>query len=274
MRQSLKFPNPWSVCGWDVLVDLGHKEPNNKIAQRVTYISVLGRQHNRFIYIDVQRIRNGMMQTEPAKLQVHDLHPIVEIRQRLQKTNSADSGKQVLSLPQTNVRGCEMRLTVGDLLNVATATISNSAVIDDAIRIVLRERVSEVYIVDADRRLRGVLSDYELIKACFTNASRKTPVTALMNQVPTTLRTDADLVEAAALFRDGRYKRVAVVQDCRLVGQIDRADVLHYLWTAEQESTENQNSSDRDPQKLPIPRPRYFDVAEKTDSASIVSRRR
>lgn len=121
------------------------------------------------------------------------------------------------------------RVTVGEVMTGKPARIRQDATLDEALDIILREGVQDLYVVDENGRLTGILPDYELLKAQLTGVAGSGHVESLMTRLVKSFSPEMEIGEAARLFRDCRYTRVAVVRDGRLIGQISRGDVLRSL---------------------------------------------
>ena len=125
-----------------------------------------------------------------------------------------------------HLKGKSMSATVRELMNSVLVTIDHDATLDEVLELAIREGVSEVYVNDAAGRLVGVVPDYELLKAALMKAQGSESISRLTNRGLMTIHPDTSVGQAAALFRDSRCSRIAIVEDCRLVGQVNRRDVL------------------------------------------------
>jgi CBS-domain-containing membrane protein len=128
----------------------------------------------------------------------------------------------------------------------------------EAFQAVVSTRLNRALVVDSDRRLLGVITDAELLER-IAPAHRPGALRALVQRLPfvhasaeetrgrartagevmsadvATAREDTPLTHAIATMLAGRHKIVAVTDGAgRLVGLVDRADVLHGLLPAPQ----------------------------------------
>ena len=139
-----------------------------------------------------------------------------------------------------------MPVLVKDLMDRPPVSVGEGTTVDDAVQVVVREGVYEVYVTDRAGRLAGVVSDYELLKANLTNISGTSRVTSLMSRSVKTFRPDTGIDEAASVFRDGRYTRVAVLDDDgRPIGQVTRRTILQFLTAAERQQTNSDCDGSR-----------------------------
>ena len=100
----------------------------------------------------------------------------------------------------------------------------------DAIGHLLQHRVSGAPVIDDDRKLLGVFSEKDSMRALIKGAYEQLPtaeVRAFMNpDLGRIISDETDLLEVARMFVETPYRRLTVVQDDRLVGMISRRDVL------------------------------------------------
>ena len=100
----------------------------------------------------------------------------------------------------------------------------------EAIALLLRHRFSGAPVVDAAGDFLGVFSERYSMRLLVNAAYESVPsieVGALMNTDRGRLiDEDADLLAIARMFLDSYYRRLPVLRDRRLVGQVSRRDVL------------------------------------------------
>jgi CBS domain-containing protein len=107
-----------------------------------------------------------------------------------------------------------------------------------AMKTLLDKRISGAPVVDADGRLRGILSKKDCLRAALNGAYYQEwggQVATYMNTAVVTLDAELDLVAAAERFLASEFRRFPVLREGELVGQISRADVLGALlenWSA------------------------------------------
>ena len=104
----------------------------------------------------------------------------------------------------------------------------------------------EVYVVDPDGRLLGVVTDYDLLKAQLTQSDPGTPIVQLMCCNVAITRPESDLHEISPAFRDCRHSQMAVVDDGMLIGVIERRDVLRAVAALESRSESHENATGSD----------------------------
>jgi len=88
-----------------------------------------------------------------------------------------------------------------------------------------------VLVIDADRRLLGVLTERDIFGQLIdTGADLSRPVETMMTTDPKRLSLDSTVRDAIALMETGRYRNVPLVDDAGVVvGIIRQQDILRYL---------------------------------------------
>jgi CBS domain-containing protein/PII-like signaling protein len=134
-------------------------------------------------------------------------------------------------------------------------TVHPETPLPEAFQAVISTRLNRAFVVDAERRVVGLVSDAELIER-ITPALKSSALRALMNRLPfvhpkddpvgshargrtagevmtrkfAKVREDVLLSEAIALMlREGQKVLAVTDQNGHLVGMVDRADLLHGL---------------------------------------------
>jgi len=134
-----------------------------------------------------------------------------------------------------------MQLTVRDLMSLPVS-VSVDESMENTIEKMLEEGVGEIYVTGADGRLKGLVPDFEILKAMVNKDDLVQNVKKAMNVNFLTVNPADSIETLISIFRNGSYQRVAVVEHGRLVGQIHRRDVLRTLFTMKHWQEEPQIS--------------------------------
>lgn len=121
---------------------------------------------------------------------------------------------------------------VRDYMNREAVTLSPDTNLFEAIDVLLANRVSGAPVVDTQGRLVGVLSESDCLRGTLHEAYFEETfgtVSSLMSEAVDTIDADADILKAAALFVEHGRRRLPVIEEGRLVGQISRRDLLRAL---------------------------------------------
>ncbi|MCS6771192.1 MAG: CBS domain-containing protein [Kiritimatiellae bacterium] len=120
--------------------------------------------------------------------------------------------------------------TVRDFMVTNLVTLRPRMPIREAIDILLKHRISGAPVVDDNGKLIGTLSEKDCLRV-FANAafyhSDPGDVEDYMNTNVVTISPDADIFHAAQVFLNNTFRRLPVLENGRLVGQISRRDVLN-----------------------------------------------
>jgi CBS domain-containing protein len=122
--------------------------------------------------------------------------------------------------------------TAGEIMNRKLVTLSPETPIFDAIAALLRHNISGAPVVGADGELLGLLSEYDCLRVLASGEFYEHgyyaagTVADLMTQVSHSISPDLDLYGIAHAFITLRVRRLPVIEDGRLVGQVSRRDVL------------------------------------------------
>jgi len=128
--------------------------------------------------------------------------------------------------------------TVRDCMNTKLVTLSPGMRIREAIKVLLKHKISGAPVVDGDRRLVGVLSEKDCLRIFANGAYNVLPggvVGQYMSKDVMTIDDGADLFTVADTFLRNPFRRLPIVDEAGvLVGQISRRDVLngsHRIWS-------------------------------------------
>lgn len=124
-----------------------------------------------------------------------------------------------------------LKYTVGDYMVKAVSTVKADDDIYDAITLLIKKQISGTPVVDDHGSLIGMLSE----KDCLTILTRRAyhqyasgKVSEYMTKSVHSIGPEMPLVDLAEKMAapDFPFRRIPVVKDGRLVGQISRRDVL------------------------------------------------
>ena len=128
---------------------------------------------------------------------------------------------------QTNTK--ERHLTVADYMVKNVVTFEPELDINKAIDSLVKLRVSGAPVVNKAGKLIGMLSEKDclsiLIKRAY-HSEHSGSVSEYMSTFLTTVAPEMELVDLAEMFANTNYRRLPVVKNDKLVGQISRRDLL------------------------------------------------
>jgi CBS domain-containing protein len=139
-----------------------------------------------------------------------------------------------------------------DIMQRELITTTAETAIDDAVRLMVRNRISGLPVVDATGAVVGILSEGDLLRRTELGTEASVPawigwlagqgraareyvreharkVGEVMTVPVTTVTPHTELAEVVALMESRRIKRVPVVEGGRLVGMLTRCDLMRAL---------------------------------------------
>jgi len=134
------------------------------------------------------------------------------------------------------VAACDPKtLTVGQLMQDAVFTCGSRADALSISRMMTQRNFGSLPIVEEDRTLVGLVSEYDLLQAMIDGRDlRKIMAVEIMSSNPVTATENMKLEEVANLFQDRYITRVPVVRNGKLVGILARRDLLFGYMKASQ----------------------------------------
>ena len=131
-----------------------------------------------------------------------------------------------------------------DVMVTKVVTLRPEMNLREAAVLLLKKKISGAPVVDSDGNLVGVLSEKDLMTALIDAVYEEFPasdVQAYMTD-PHTIPEDLDLLSIAQIFHDNSFRRLPVLRDGKLVGQISRRDVLSAVVKLIQPATDHRTA--------------------------------
>ncbi len=118
-------------------------------------------------------------------------------------------------------------MEIKDLMNPNAVTIEPTASAALAARLLSRHNVGALPVCGEDRRLRGVVTDRDIVLRCVAAEEdpAQTPVRDIMTRSCTAVSPHDDCRAAARLMAAQQVRRLPVVEEGRLVGMISLSDL-------------------------------------------------
>lgn len=103
--------------------------------------------------------------------------------------------------------------------------------IQEVIDIMIDKRISGAPVLDGQRRLVGIISEKDCLRVMVDQAYHNLPmsnrtVSDYMTAKVKTLSPDSDVVEAANEFLNTAIRRLPIIENGVLLGQVSRRDIL------------------------------------------------
>jgi len=122
-----------------------------------------------------------------------------------------------------------------DVMTADPTTIGETDSLIDAARIMRDLNVGALPICGEDGRLKGLLTDRDIVVRCLANGGdpARTIAGSLAEGKPVTIDVDADIRDALTLMEAHQVRRLPVIEDLQLVGIIAQADIALSLSATE-----------------------------------------
>lgn len=110
-------------------------------------------------------------------------------------------------------------------------TVSPDQPIYEVIDLLIAKRISGAPVLDANRKLVGIISERDCLKIIVDQAYHNQPhsapkVSDYMTREVKTLAPQSTVVDAATEFLNSAIRRMPVVENGVLIGQVSRIDIL------------------------------------------------
>lgn len=143
-------------------------------------------------------------------------------------------------------------MLVRDIMRAEAPLAGPNDRFEDLLRRQCNFATRQLYVVDDERRLLGIVTGYDLLKLMIPDYLSADLVHALhpgddqlilqrfkdnlgrtakdvMTRNYTALAPDDTLVEANAIIKERRFNALPVVEEARLVGEVGRKDILRHI---------------------------------------------
>jgi CBS domain-containing protein len=127
-----------------------------------------------------------------------------------------------------------MKTTAQDIMSTELLTIQEGFSLEEALKILLNNRITGMPVVNKNQELIGVVSEYDLmvqISEMIQPEKADLSVPFKYSQTATAIPSTTELSEIIAMFIDKKYRRLPVVDaKKKLVGIITRRDLMKLFY--------------------------------------------
>ena len=132
-------------------------------------------------------------------------------------------------------------LETKDVMTKDVICIKKDTPIIDALRLMVKNNVTGIPVVEEDRTLVGILSEQDALRLFHTfDEEKHRPVSEFMTQPAIHFDQEERLLDVCYCLRDNSIRRVPVTRDGKVVGVISRSDIikriLHFCEQSEVQS--------------------------------------
>ncbi|NJY61923.1 CBS domain-containing protein [Salinimicrobium sp. CDJ15-81-2] len=122
-------------------------------------------------------------------------------------------------------------ICVKDFMSTDLVTFRKDQTVFEVMEALLRHKISGGCVVDEDGNLQGVISEGDCMKHISDSRYYNMPmddnlVEKRMTCNAVTIDSEMNVLDAAKLFIEKRFRRFPIVRDGKLVGQLSQSDVL------------------------------------------------
>jgi len=110
-----------------------------------------------------------------------------------------------------------------EIMTRQVISILSDATVEDAARLLARNRISGLPVVNAEGMLVGLVTEHDLI----ARAGRL--VSEIMSRSVITVSPDTEIEQVQHLLTNQRIRRVPVVENGRVVGIVSRSDLVRQI---------------------------------------------
>ncbi|MBW8883940.1 MAG: CBS domain-containing protein [Planctomycetia bacterium] len=118
---------------------------------------------------------------------------------------------------------------VKDIMCDRPIAVRPETTIDEAIELLVDNRVSGLPVVDGQGLLVGVISEVDIINLVYKADIEGSVVGDYMSRVTQSLEAEASLDDAASIFCGKNIRRIPIVSDGKLVGIVSRRDLIRFI---------------------------------------------
>lgn len=118
-------------------------------------------------------------------------------------------------------------MKVSELMSGRVVSIGQDAPVSAAARLLRQANVGALPVCDARRRLRGIVTDRDIVTRCVALGSdpEETPVREIMSRGVVTCAPEESMDAAVKRMRDDRVRRLPVLEEGKLIGIVSLCDV-------------------------------------------------
>ncbi|MCG8394568.1 MAG: CBS domain-containing protein [Pseudomonadales bacterium] len=123
-------------------------------------------------------------------------------------------------------------IQVADYMSRRLITVTAQMSVHEAIRLLLENRISGAPVVDDSGNLIGIFSESDCLKGALEASYHDTEIGTVKEYMSVDIQSvspDTSILDAAEMFLADHRRRLPVVDNGKLVGQISRRDLLRAM---------------------------------------------
>ncbi|RLD14461.1 MAG: hypothetical protein DRI22_03215 [Caldiserica bacterium] len=115
------------------------------------------------------------------------------------------------------------------IMNRDVTTILPDATLEDAISLIVKRNITGLPVVDKSGNLLGIITEKDIIDYKRIGNIKVAKVRDVMTQNVLTFSPHTPLEEVLKAFSEGRFRRVPIVENGKVVGIVSRKDIMRFL---------------------------------------------
>ena len=119
--------------------------------------------------------------------------------------------------------------SVRDVMKKKVVTVAENANMQKLCRLLSKNKLSGLPVVNAKGKLVGFISERDVIAAIPKADFMDMLVGDIMTKKAKTIGPDDPLTNASKIFSETIYRHIPVVKSCKLVGVLSRTDVIRHM---------------------------------------------
>ena len=119
--------------------------------------------------------------------------------------------------------------SAADIMTTRLVTLDPQMDVFKAIEVLIKRKISGAPVIDKDRRLLGMFTEKSCLEVMVDAAYEGLPsneVGAFMDEPADTITEETRMLSIARVFLNKRTRRLPVLRDGKLVGQVSRRDLI------------------------------------------------
>ena len=121
-----------------------------------------------------------------------------------------------------------LQAAVQDVMTRDVVTVGPDVPVEQAVGLVVQHGIGGLPVVDRDENLRGIVTDYVLLRMLYEPEIRTKPLADIMTAEVVTVTEETTIAEAAHLLVEHHIHRIPVVDGKKVVGIVSRDDLIRY----------------------------------------------
>jgi len=120
-------------------------------------------------------------------------------------------------------------LKIKDMMTTPVVSVAPNSLIEDALDVMLKHRISGLPVIDDEGHLVGVISEFDILLLLCEDPEEYNPVAPVvhfMSQTVETIDEETPVTAAVEVFRRMLVRRLPVVKDGVVVGILSRRDLV------------------------------------------------